>query len=149
MISGYPSNQAHKNRTRGFTEELQKCREDIRILDVQYAFDDDRIAEKITEEMQKEYKQLSGIYLTASGVEGVCRALERSQSIGTVKVISNDLIPINERELKKGSIQFLIGQNAYIQGYEPIMILFRKLFDNKEPEMEYAYTEIVVKTKYN
>lgn len=149
VISGYPSNQAHKNRTRGFVNELTKNRKDIRILDVQYAFDDDRAAEKITEEMLKAYKDLAGIYLTASGVEGVCRALRAKERIGQVKVISNDLTPVNLEELKSGSIQFLLGQNAHAQGYEPIMLLFNKLFDGKDPEKEYLYTEIVVKTKYN
>lgn len=149
IISGYPSNQAHKNRTRGFTEELSQIRSDVQILGVQYAYDDDRIAEMITDEMLKEYHNLSGIYLTASGVEGVCRVLKQLDMIGKVKVISNDLTPVNMYELQNGSIQFLIGQNAYAQGYEPIMILFNKLFDGKEPEKEFAYTEIVVKTKYN
>ena len=104
---------------------------------------------KKTAEMLKEYHNLSGIYLTASGVEGVCRVLKQLDMIGKVKVISNDLTPVNMYELQNGSIQFLIGQNAYAQGYEPIMILFNKLFDGKEPEKEFAYTEIVVKTKYN
>lgn len=50
------------------------------------------------------------------------------------------------KELKRGLIQFLLGQNAYVQGYSPVMILFDKLFDGKEPEEEYQYTEIVIKT---
>lgn len=149
VISGYPSNQAHKNRTRGFIGELTKNRKDIQILDVQYAFDDDKVAEKITEEILKEHGNLSGIYLTASGAEGVCRALRKRDCIGRVKVISNDLTPVNMEELKSGSIQFLVGQNAHAQGYDPLMLLFDKLFDGKEPENEYLYTEIVVKTKYN
>ena len=46
-------------------------------------------------------------------------------------------------------IQFLLGQDAYIQGYSPVMILFNELFDGREPEKELQYTEIVIKTKYN
>lgn len=49
----------------------------------------------------------------------------------------------------KGVINFLIGQDAYVQGYEPVMILFRLFLDHKEPKEEYQYTEIVIKTKYN
>lgn len=149
VISGYPSNLAHKNRTRGFISELTANRKDIQILDVQYAFDDDKMAERIVQEMLKEYGDLAGIYLTASGVEGVCQALRERGGIGKVKVISNDLTPKNKEELKNGSIQFLLGQNAYAQGYDPIMLLFNKVFDGKEPEREYLYTEIVIKTKYN
>ena len=149
IISGYPSNQSHKNRSKGFSKELAVCRSDVKILDIQYAYDDNLIAEKITREMLKEYKDLYGIYLAASGAEGVCKVLRDVGTAGKVKVISNDLTTKNEQELKRGTIQFLLGQNAYIQGYSPVMTLFDKLFDGKEPEEEYAYTEIVIKTRYN
>ena len=43
--------------------------------------------------------------------------------------------------------EYNIEVNA--QGYEPVMLLFEKLFDGKEPEKEFAYTEIVIKTRYN
>ncbi len=149
VISGYLSNHSNKSRTKGFVEELSASREDIDILDVQYAFDDDRIAGMIAEEMVKEYSDLGGIYLTASGVEGVCESLERCGLSGKVRVISNDLTDQNIRFLKEGKIRFLLGQDAHKQGYEPVMLLFNKLFDGKDPEKEFMYTEIVIKTKYN
>ena len=43
IISGHPSSDGHKNRTRGFTKELKQIRPDVRMLDIQYAFDDDGI----------------------------------------------------------------------------------------------------------
>ncbi len=101
VISGYPSNQSHRNRSEGFISELNAVRKDVEIL------------------------------------------------VGKVKVISNDLTTRNEQELKRGLIQFLLGQNAYVQGYSPVMILFDKLFDGKESEEEHQYTEIVIKTKYS
>lgn len=87
--------------------------------------------------------------MAASGAEGVCKVLKNHNLAGMVKVISNDLTTKNEQELKHGVIQFLLGQDAYIQGYSPVMILFNKLFDGREPEKELQYTEIVIKTKYN
>lgn len=149
VISGYPSNQSHNNRTEGFVKEMISCREDIHVMDIQYAFDDNAMAEQITEKMLREHPNLGGIYLAASGAEGVCRVLERQGKRGRVKVISNDLTEQNEENLRRGTIQFLLGQNAYIQGYEPIMTLFNKLFDGKEPDREFAYTEIVIKNRYN
>lgn len=149
VISGYLSNHSNKSRTKGFVEELSASREDIDILDVQYAFDDDRIAGMIAEEMVKEYQDLGGIYLTASGAQGVCEALEHCGLSGKVRVISNDLTDQNIRFLKEGKIRFLLGQDAHKQGYEPVMLLFNKLFDGKDPEKEFMYTEIVIKTKYN
>ena len=77
------------------------------------------------------------------------QGIEEQESGRKSKSFSNDLTTRNEQELKRGLIQFLLGQNAYVQGYSPVMILFDKLFDEKEPEEEHQYTEIVIKTKYN
>lgn len=149
IISGYPSNHSHSNRSKGFISELTVCRKDVHILDIQYAYDDSRIAGIITEETLNRHPNLRGVYLAASGAEGVCKVLKNHNLAGMVKVISNDLTTKNEQELKHGVIQFLLGQDAYIQGYSPVMILFNKLFDGREPEKELQYTEIVIKTKYN
>ena len=149
MISGYPTNNTNKNRINGFSKELVSCREDIKLLDVQYAFEDDRMSEMITKGMLKEYEDIGGIYLSASGVQGVCRALEELGMTGCVKVISNDLTDQNKQFLREGRVQFLLGQEGHRQGYEPVQILFDKLFDGKEREAEFTYTEISIKTKYN
>lgn len=149
LISGYPSNHSHKNRTRGFSQELLSCRKDVNLLEVQYAFDDDDMAEKIAGGMLACHENLAGIYLAASGVEGVCRALQEKGLSGKLKVISNDLTDQNVQYLKNGDIQFLLGQDSYRQGYEPVHMLFDKLFDGKDPDKELNYTEIVIKTKYN
>lgn len=149
VISGHSSNQGHKNREKGFIEELSSCRPDICFLETKYAYDDDWVAEKITKDLLKESIELAGIYLTASGAEGVCKVIEESGLSGKVKVISNDLTTKNEEYLKNGTIQFLLGQDGHTQGYKPIMTLFHKLFDGIEPLREHDYTEIVIKNKYN
>ena len=55
----------------------------------------------------------------------------------------------NLKWLKEGTINFLIGQDAAVQGHSPVIILFQLLFDSKAPEKEYQYTDIVIRTKYN
>ena len=50
---------------------------------------------------------------------------------------------------EEGTINFLIGQDAAVQGHSPVIILFQLLFDSKAPEKEYQYTDIVIRTKYN
>ena len=149
VISGHPTNQGHKNRAKGFVEELKACRPDVELLDMKYAYDDDWAAEKIVEEALQNTEELAGIYLTASGVEGVCKVIEHYGMAGRVKVISNDLTGKNEEYLKKRTIQFLLGQDPFAQGNNSVMILFHKLFDGIEPDKEYNYTEIVIKNRYN
>ena len=61
----------------------------------------------------------------------------------------NDFLEENLKWLKEGTINFLIGQDAAVQGHSPVIILFQLLFDSKAPEKEYQYTDIVIRTKYN
>lgn len=149
VISGYPKNRGHRNRTKGFLEELKNLRPDIRTLEVRYNYDDNQEAEVIMREVLEHNSDICGVYLTAAGSEGVCKVLEEQNLAGRIKVISNDLTEGNEKYLRSGTIRFLLGQNSFVQGYEPVMTLFRKLFDGVEPEKEYRYTEIEIKTKYN
>lgn len=149
VISGYPKNRGHRNRTAGFLQELKELRPDIEALEVCYNYDDNQQAEAIMREVLELHPEICGVYLTAAGSEGVCKVLEEKNLAGQIKVISNDLTEGNEKYLRSGTIRFLLGQNSFVQGYEPVMTLFRKLFDGIDPEEEYRYTEIEIKTKYN
>ena len=63
-------------------------------------------------------------------------------------MVANDFMGKNYELLKEGSIHFLIGQDARIQGYEPVMILSRLLFNGEEPDGELQYTEIYIRNEY-
>lgn len=149
VLSGHPSNMSNERRAFGFQDELGKLRKDVRILPIQYDYDSDQKAEEITTAILGDSSSLSGIYLAAAGAEGVCRAIEKAGAAGRVKVISNDITPANLKALKAGKMDFLIGQDAHAQGYEPVRVLFDKLIDGKTPDEENMYTEILIKTRYN
>ena len=149
IISGYPFNKSHIERTNGFIKEIKKYRKNIEILDIQYCYDDDNISEKIVKEVTNVCDDLKGIYITASGTEGVCKFIDNNKELNNIKIVANDLVKQNEKYLKKGIINFLIDQNGYLQGYQSVKILFDKIFDGNEPAEDSIYTDIVIKTKYN
>lgn len=149
IISGHKENLSLKNRTDSFIKEMNISYPQIEVVGVRYGYDDNWVAEKITQEILKLYADLKGIYITGSGVLGVCKAIKSTQKSNEIKVIANDFIEENINYLLDGTINFLIGQDAYTQGYESVMVLFRKLFDSKEPKKEFLYTEIIIKNKYN
>lgn len=149
IISGYEENRSLKNRIDGFTREIFHSYPEIELIAVRYGYDDNWVSEKITEEILEQYNDLKGIYVTGSGILGVCQAVNFLHKSNDIKIIANDFIKENIDYLLDGTINFLIGQDAYTQGYKAIMVLFEKLFDNKEPEGEFQYTEIVIKNKYN
>ena len=150
VISGYPHNESHQNKVNGFGGELSCIRPDLQLLPVYYAYDNNIAAGRITEELLENYgdKPL-GIYLAAAGAEGVCAVLRECRQPGQVKVVSNDLTNANKQALKEGYLQFLLGQDAYRQGYEPIMQLVNRLIDGTELPSEAQYINIDIKNRYN
>ena len=149
VISGHISNPALNNRIRGFQSEIQESFPDIQLVGTKYSYDDEWVAAKIVEELLEQYQALKGIYVTGTAVKGVCEALVKQGKEREIKVIGNDFLDENKKWVERGAINFLIGQDSYMQGYEPVMMLFHLLFDDEKPESVYRYAEIVIKNRYN
>lgn len=149
VIGGQMHNPGLDNRQKGFIREMEKAFPGIELLPARYSYDDDWVAEKIAEELVEKEPDLKGIYITGHGSGGICRALRAAGRDRQVRIVAHDFLEENKKWLEEGTINFLIGQESYVQGHAPIMILFYMLFDNVEPEEEFQYTEIVIKTKYN
>lgn len=149
VISGHISNPALNNRIRGFQSEIMESFPDIQLVGTKYSYDDEWVAAKIVEELLEQYPELKGIYVTGTAVKGVCEALVKQRKEREIKVIGNDFLDENKKWVERGAINFLIGQDSYMQGYEPVMMLFHLLFDGEKPESVYRYAEIVIKNRYN
>ena len=148
IISGYRTNPSLRERVDGFTTQIREKYPDVELVGPDYCFEENEKAEKITEEILKENPDLKAIYMTSHGESGVCMALKKKGMAGKIKMIANDFMGENYRLMREGYIHFLIGQDASIQGYEPVMILFRLLFHAEEPEKELIYTEIYIRNEY-
>ena len=148
ILCGHKDNPALIKRLNGFTEEITDSYPDMQVAAMKYYYDDNWVAETITEGLMNAYPDLKGFYVTGCAA-GVCTALKKSGHIYDVKVVANDLITDNIHWLKKDAIDFLIGQNAYEQGYKAVMSIFKKVLDGTAPKNKLQYTDIVIKNKYN
>ncbi|MCP1102603.1 LacI family transcriptional regulator [Aequitasia blattaphilus] len=151
VIGGLELNPAIPSRTNGFIEGLRGIRPDIEIVDSLYVTNenDNKESEKIALKMIEKYPDLGGVYVSPPVVLGVCRAMRKKRVDKKIKLISHDLLQENLKQLEEGTINFLIGQEGYMQGYEPIMILFRLLVEERNPEKEFEYTSIIIKNRFN
>lgn len=149
VISGPSTNPALKDRLIGFEQEMKTSFPDISLLPVAYSYDEEIIGKETAMYQLQKHPDITGIFVTSNGDSGVCDALRELNLDQKVKVICYDLTEDNVMNLKSGAINYLIGQNSYKQGYEPIMILFHLLLEDKQPSKEFIYTEIVIKSKYN
>ena len=148
VISGYSTNPSLSSRVEGFSSEMQQKYPKIQLLGPEYCFEDNEKSEKITDQLLKTYPDLKAIYITSHGESGVCNSLCKHGKAGKIKMIANDFLGENYELMRKGYINFLIGQDASIQGYEPVMILFRLLFNGEKPERERMYTEVYIRNVY-
>lgn len=149
VISGHSSNPSLNRRCKGFIEEMKQYYPGVELLEVRYSYDDAWVSRKILEEQLQQYPNIKGVYIASHGGSGVCELIEEYKLTGKLKVIAHDYTGGNKENLEKGIIQFILLQNAYVQGYESVMVLFRLLFHGTRPERECWYTEIVIKTRNN
>lgn len=149
VITGYFSNSAGSRRVDGFVDELKKSFPSLELVGVQSSFDQTDEVEKIIVNSMAVFPELEGIFVASGGQAGVRKAFEKLQLKKRPYVIIYDLTPKNEKALREDTVDFLIDQEGYDQGYRALSILSDILRLDKQPEREYMYTEISIKTKYN
>ncbi len=95
----------------------------------------------------EENEDLDVIYVTAHGQHGACEAIEKMGR--KVRVVAYDLTPQNKIDLSEEKIEFVIDQNARVQGTQPPQLLYDYLIEGKVPKSTEMYTDILIKTRYN
>ena len=149
IITGYFSNHVDNQRVDGFVEEAKKAFPHLEIAGVHGSFDEASEVEHIIENAMMSTSGISGILVVSGGQAGVGKAFDKLRLDRRPYVVIYDQTPKNEKALKNDSVDFLIDQNGYVQGYEPPRILADILTKGQEPEREFLFTDIKIKTKYN
>lgn len=149
VITGYFSNNVDNARVDGFVEEVKMKYPKLEVAGVHGSFDQTDEVEKIVENSLINIPGINGILTVSGGQAGVGRAFDKLKIENRPYVIIYDQTPKNEKALMEDTVDFLIDQNGYIQGWQPLHVLFDLLVKNQQPEKEHIYTSINIKTKYN
>lgn len=147
-ITGYFTNSVNSLRVEGFIREAKQSYPTMELLGVQSSFDDADEVEKIIISTMDRVPDLAGIFVASAGQAGVRRAFDKLKCRRPY-VIVYDITPRNVQALREGDVDFLIDQEAYVQGNRPPLMLYDLLVKGQEPEKEYIFTDINIKTKYN
>ncbi len=148
-ITGSFSNSAGSRRIDGFVQEMKTAFPRMELIGIQSSFDRTEQVESCILQAMGAYPDLAGILVVSGGQAGVKQAFEKLQPKRRPFVILYDLTPKNARLLQEEFADFLIDQDGYTQGYRALSLLADKLRWNKDPDAEYMYTDIAIKTKYN
>lgn len=149
IITGYFSNHVDNQRVDGFVEEMKVSYPEIEIAGVHGSFDETAQVERIIENVLKNDEEINGILVVSGGQAGVGQAFEKLKLIKRPYVIIYDQTRKNEKALMEDTVDFLIDQNGYVQGYRPPYILADLLTKGEAPKGEFLFTDINIKTKYN
>lgn len=149
IITGFFSNHVNNERVEGFVEELKDSYPGLELAGVQGSFDDSQEVEKIIMNTMLSIPGINGIFVASGGQEGIAKAYKNLKLERRPFTIIYDLTPNNQKALEEDVADFLIDQEAYVQGYQPPLILADILQKGKQVEEEFWYTDINIKTKYN
>lgn len=149
VITGFFSNHVNNTRVDGFIAEIKKSYPELEIAGVHGSFDDAKEVEKIIINTMLAVPGVNGILVVSGGQAGIGKAFDALQLDRRPYVIIYDQTPKNEIALKENIVDFLIDQNGYVQGYQPVHILADILLKKQMPETELIHTDINIKTKYN
>ena len=141
--------QASMNRIESFCEVMRESQLISPNTQIYYAEGKNQLSYKITCNYLKTNEAVRGIFVSGAGLCGACQAVEENGLIGKIKIVGFDATDVNAVYLKKGTVQFLIDQDPYQQGYLPLKLLTDSIFQGRSIEKDYYDTGISIKTKYN
>ncbi len=140
---------AHCQRLTGFLSEFSQLQSHMEILETQYCYQDQPLAERIVLRHLEVHPNLTGIYSPSPDCTGIYRALQKANAVGQVHVIVHDLSPNNLRMLQEGVVDFAIGQDTKTQGVLPIILLHNYLTKKRLPKNDTYAVDIEIKCRYN
>lgn len=148
IVSGSQNILCHTERIAGFRHVTASC-ENIRIVDTVNNNDDESESYELTIGLLAKHPRINALYFTAGGVYGGCRAVMASGRSKNMTVITNDMVPTTQEFMEKGLIAATICQQPFLQGYNPLAILFTYLTTGEEPAAEYSYVDVDIRIKEN
>lgn len=149
IITGFFSHNVNSLRVDGFVEEIKKSFPEMELLGVQSSFDETTEVESIAKNALTNFPDLKGIFIASSGASGLKNVFETLDLEQRPAVVIYDKTNRNTKLLENNQADFLIDQDLYAQGYQPLLILKDLLRFGKQPAKECMYTNINIRTKYN
>jgi ribose transport system substrate-binding protein len=120
-ISSPPGTDAQYVRVKGFTEELAANYPDIEFIGEQYALNDVTAAAGFVTSTLASDPDLAGIFVANDvNATGAVTGLQEAGKVGDVKVVAYDAAQTEVDALKDGSVQALIAQDPYGEGYQGV-----------------------------
>jgi LacI family transcriptional regulator len=140
---GNPEFEGHRLRLEGFLERMKESGFAEDNMPIIKTFNDyDLTAEKVRAALKK-HPEIRGIYMANHSVTGCADAVRELGLAKQLRIISHDLTRSTKRLLESREIDFVITQNIYDQGYQPLICLQNYLEYGTIPDSDIGLINIV------
>lgn len=145
VLEGY-SNASHlTDRTKGFTQVLERDCPYAKLLSPISYFEDAAKAYNITKRLIHDYKDLKGIFVTtATGLAPAGKAVFESGKAGKLNVIGFEYSAEIEKLLQNGSVSASISSDPQTQGGCAVKTLTKYITENEKPSADKLHTRLSI-----
>lgn len=145
-----PSHYSNVERIQGFMDCFRQLPGGAEAaVEVVYGQGNHETSCRVTRESLAAFPDLTGVFVSGAGLSGAAQAVDDAGLSGRVKIVGYDATESNVAYLKKGTVQFLIDQAPYSQGYQSVRLLTDAIFRGRGLAMDYCDTGIQIRTPYN
>ncbi|MBE5881390.1 MAG: LacI family DNA-binding transcriptional regulator [Lachnospiraceae bacterium] len=148
IIAGSSEILCHTERIAGFRHAIEKYGH-INVVETIMNHDDDFVSYDMTSQLLKEHPEINALYFAAGGVYGGCRSVIAKDRSKDMTIITFDQVTTTKEMIEKDVISATICQEPFVQGSNPLDILFTYLATGELPEQEYNYTAVDIRIKEN
>ena len=146
-LFGYISTEM---RRKGFESYIKTHFPGIEIVDTMESHDSTDINFVKTNIMLKHHKHLSGIYVCEGATpSATARAVMEADKQGSIKIVTHDITRSTMEQVHAGAITAVLDQDAFAQGYNPVVYLYNHIVDGWEPEVPRLLTNMDIITREN
>ncbi len=142
VVVGNLEINAHKQRVSGFVEKCKAfgIRED-RIM-IRESFNDYALTyEKVAEALRAE-RAIQAIYMANESISACVEAVDHNRAEKNLMIVGNDLTTVSKRLLQSEKVDFIIDQDIYRQGYQPIILLKNLFLSPETIPQQFQFTNI-------
>ena len=137
------------DRVSGFREVLSRDFPEINILTIKRTGNSTRALREMARQSLEDYRELDGIYLCAEGVRDLCDILAENSLSSSIRLIAHDVAGCRPEDILSRTINYVIDDDGYGQGYQALHLLSLWIFNQKKPQESYYYSDIRIINGYN
>lgn len=149
ILIGTPDNANQRIRQEGFLKEIRRNGGNIEIIDEFCFYNNSDALTNHVEELLLTQPELSGIYLNGEGKNELALLLKEYRREKKVRLVAYDMAELKKEYLMDRTIDYIIDEDGYQQGYLPVMTLFHLLYRHENPESDRINTDIRIMTAAN